>query len=276
MTTLALDTPVLARQYEDLSDKQYNHGKLLLGDLGLVHGQRVLDVGCGTGRLTEYAAGLVGEAGWVVGVDPLPLRLEIAKRRAAANLLFREGRSENLREFQAESFDAVFLNSVFHWLPEKAGSLAEAYRVLKTGGRLGISTASKERPHALEQVVRSVVERAPYDAYPVTSATTPYKVTSEELTALLEQAGFRVRSIEIRSFVDQFDTPATVIDFSRSSSFGNFLGALPDELRLTAIDEIKSELAKLRGPEGIVLTRNLIFAVAEKFDSSSTTRSIAS
>lgn len=264
MTTLALDTPVLARQYEDLSDKQYNHGKLLLGDLGLVHGQRVLDVGCGTGKLTEYAAGLVGEGGWVVGVDPLPLRVEIAKRRTAANLLFREGRSENLREFPAESFDAVFLNSVFHWLPEKAGSLAEAYRVLKSGGRLGISTASKERPHALEQVVRSVVERAPYDAYPVTSATTPYKVTSEELTALLEQAGFRVRSIEIRSFVDQFDTPATVIDFSRSSSFGNFLGALPDELRLAAIDEIKAELVKLRGPEGIVLTRNLIFAVAEK------------
>ncbi|UZR29574.1 class I SAM-dependent methyltransferase [Methylococcus mesophilus] len=273
MTTLALDTPVLARQYEDLSDKQYNHGKLLLGDLGLGRGQRVLDVGCGTGRLTEYAAGLVGEEGWVVGVDPLPLRVEIAKRRGAANLLFREGRSENLRDFPADSFDAVFLNSVFHWLPEKAGSLAEAYRVLKPGGRLGISTASRERPHALERIVQSVVERPPYAAHPVVSATTPYKVTSAELAALLERAGFRVRSLEIRSFVDHFDNPATVIDFSRSSSFGNFLGTLPAALRASAIEEIKSELAKLRGPEGIVLTRNLIFAVAEKLDPSPTTRS---
>jgi arsenite methyltransferase len=264
MTTLTLDTPVLAKLYEDLSDKQYNHGKLLIQALGLGNGSRVLDVGCGTGRLAEYVANLVGDGGHVVGIDPLSLRIEIARRRSARNLSFQVGRSEHLDGFFENSFDAVYLNSVFHWLPEKPQSLAEAYRVLKPGGRLGISTAAKERPHELEAIVQTVIQRPPYDQRPNTFAAPPYKVTSDELSTLLEQAGFRVKSIEIRSFTDYFDSPATVIDFSSASSFGNFLSGLPHFLRTPAIREIEFELEKYRGPEGIVLTRNLIFAVAEK------------
>jgi ubiquinone/menaquinone biosynthesis C-methylase UbiE len=264
MTTLTLDTPALARQYEDLSDKQYEHGKLLIQALDLGPGWRVLDVGCGTGRLTEYVASLVGKAGHVVGIDPLQTRIGIARIRAASNLSFQVGRAERLDGFFENSFDAVYLNSVFHWLPEKRQSLAEIYRVLKPGGRLGISTASKERPHELDGIVQTVLRRPPYARYPDALETPPYKVTSEELSALLEQAGFRVRTVEIRSFTDYFDSPGTVIHFSNASSFGHFLSGLPQFLRTAAIREIEFELEKYRRPEGIVLTRNLIFAVAEK------------
>ncbi|CAI8895287.1 class I SAM-dependent methyltransferase [Methylocaldum szegediense] len=264
MMTLTLDTPALARQYEDLSDKQYEHGKLLIQALGLGLGWRVLDIGCGTGRLTEYVAGLVGKAGHVVGIDPLQTRIEIARARASTNLSFQVGRAERLDGFFDNSFDAVYLNSVFHWLSEKRQSLAEIYRVLKSGGRLGISTASKERPHELDRIVQTVLRRPPYARYPDALETPPYKVTSEELSALLEQAGFRVRTVEIRSFTDYFDSPGTVIHFSNASSFGHFLSGLPQFLRTAAIREIEFELEKYRRPEGIVLTRNVIFAVAEK------------
>ncbi len=98
--SLAIDTPDLAQHYETVSaDRQLRHGRELLERLGLAKGQRVLDVGCGTGLLAEYAASVVGPSGAVVGIDPLPLRIEIARRKAAAQLSFQVGDANRLDEF---------------------------------------------------------------------------------------------------------------------------------------------------------------------------------
>jgi len=75
--SLDLDSPELAATYDQVSVRQFNHGKVLIGALGIKPGERVLDVGCGTGRLGAYVAGLVAPAGSVVGVDPLPLRVAL-------------------------------------------------------------------------------------------------------------------------------------------------------------------------------------------------------
>jgi 2-polyprenyl-3-methyl-5-hydroxy-6-metoxy-1,4-benzoquinol methylase len=71
-----LDSPELASTYEQVSTRQFNHGKLLIASLAPRPGERVLDVGCGTGRLGDYVAQLVAPCGEVLGVDPLPLRVD--------------------------------------------------------------------------------------------------------------------------------------------------------------------------------------------------------
>jgi len=59
--------------------QQFEHGKQLLAALDIRPGQKVLDIGTGTGRLAIYVAGLIGPSGRVVGIDPLPTRIESAR-----------------------------------------------------------------------------------------------------------------------------------------------------------------------------------------------------
>jgi arsenite methyltransferase len=265
MTTLVLDTPELAQKYELLSDKQFEHGKLLIADLALQPRERVLDVGSGTGRLAVYAAELVGTDGSVVGVDPLPLRIEIAERksRAIPNLHFAVASAEDLSRFPDDHFDAVYLNSVFHWLADKRTALREIARVLKRGGRLALTAASKEQPHTLQIVLKELFEQDPFRHFDGNASDSPrFKLDVAETRSLLAEAGFNVISSEIKTFVDYFDEPHTVIDFSASSSFGNFLSALPEPIKQQANLAIQLILDRYRTPKGIELSRNLIFTLA--------------
>jgi arsenite methyltransferase len=264
--SLAFDTQRLAEKYEELStDCQFKNGKWLIEELKIIPGERVLDIGSGTGRLAEYVADIVGPAGFVFGIDPLPLRIEIARRKARPNLVYKVGNAYALDEFAEGGFDVVYLNAVLHWLAEKEEPLQQIRRVLKRGGRLGLTTGSKEHPHRLQQVRREVLSRPPYNAFPESRAGYAHWVSVPELVWLLDRNGFAIDKIEVRDNTISHADADAIIDFSQASSFGNFLGHLPDDLRESAIAEIKRELEAFRTPDGgIRLEGRRIVAVAVK------------
>lgn len=263
--SLAFDTPDLAQHYEQASvDRQFKAGKQLIERLQIQQGAHVLDVGAGTGLLAEHVADLVGKSGAVTGVDPLPLRIEIAKRKARTNLNFAVGNAYDLGGFSAGSFDVVYLNAVFHWLPDKVAPLASFFRLLKAGGRLGISTGSKEHVARLQAIKSEVLARAPYNQYVEPEAGVSHRVSAAELRGLLEQTGFEVSSIEIVPNVIVHASPEAAIQHSQASSFGNFLGHLPENLREQARADILRELEKHRTAEGYRQESARIFAVARK------------
>lgn len=100
-------------------------------------GDRVLDVGCGTGAMTREAGRRVGPDGRVVGVDLNPRMLEVA-RRLAPDIEWREGDAGAL-PFEAGAFDVVTSQFMLMFAPDPAGALREMWRVLAPGGRLAVA-----------------------------------------------------------------------------------------------------------------------------------------
>lgn len=106
-------------------------------------GEKILDVGCGTGGVTLPAKNRVGARGHSAGLDPAPEMIAVAKKKAARAGLeidFRLGVIEAL-PYPDHTFDVVTSSLMMHHLPEhlQAKGLAEIKRVLKPGGRLLIA-----------------------------------------------------------------------------------------------------------------------------------------
>jgi ubiquinone/menaquinone biosynthesis C-methylase UbiE len=105
-------------------------------------GESVLEVGCGTGEIALRARAHVGASGNVMGIDPSPEMINVARRKASEaglNIDYRTGVVEAM-PYPAGSFDIVFGSLMMHHLPEdlKRTGLQEIYRVLKPQGRLVI------------------------------------------------------------------------------------------------------------------------------------------
>lgn len=261
--SLSLDSAKLARDYErDSATRQFEVGKRLVADLGVVPGNRVLDIGCGTGILSYHLANVVGPTGEVVGIDPLPLRIALARTKRQPNLSFRVADVYNLPDLFDATFDVVVMNSVFHWLPEKARPLLECRRVLRPGGRIGIATAMKGSFTRLHQISTKVLSEPPFDRHPRPGPDLTFRVSAEEIRAFFLMTGFVPSLIDMREIERMHPSADAAIRYAEASSFGNFLGHLPPIMHQSARAAIRQRLRPLTTPDGIVQRSKRLFAVA--------------
>jgi SAM-dependent methyltransferase len=110
----------------------------MLDAVAVSDGDRVLDVGAGTGVVARAALQRVGEEGSVVAVDPNEGMLAVAKRLAPA-LDVRRGTAERLPISNAE-IDCVTCQFALMFFTDRAGAIEEMRRVVRSGGRVAVAT----------------------------------------------------------------------------------------------------------------------------------------
>jgi len=140
--------------YEAKHSFVWRFGRELLQVLAPQPGERILDVGCGTGRLT---AEIAGSGAQVVGIDYSPMMISQA-RENFPELRFETQDACNM-PYHGE-FDAVFSNAALHWIQPAEEAAAAMSRALKRGGRLvaelggrgNVRTLVQAAYHALRQL----------------------------------------------------------------------------------------------------------------------------
>lgn len=178
-------------------------------------GETVLDLGSGGGFDCFLAARQVGEAGRVIGVDMTPAMVSKARANAEkgtyGNVEFRLGEIESL-PVADRSVDVIISNCVINLSPDKPRVFAEAYRVLKPGGRLAISdvVASTELPDDMKRNI------ALY-----TGCIAGASLVSD-VEAMLQAAGFSEIRVapkdESRSFIRDWVPGGNVADYVVSAT----------------------------------------------------------
>ena len=185
-------------------------------------GERILDIGCGTGTLTADLAATGAE---VLGVD------RSAEMIAEARTKFPGLRFEvcDARTLPfANEFDAVFSNAALHWIPEAQQAVQGVARALRSGGRFVAEFGGKGNVHHVMQALDSALAQlgiSPDGASPW------YYPSVEEYSALLEQHGLEVRQAAL------IDRPTKLEDGERGFAnwitmfCGSYLDRVPDAQR---------------------------------------------
>jgi len=174
-----------ARLYETVSNLAFLGRRRrvydrLVAASGARTGDRVLDVGCGTGYLTRRAARAVRPGGHVTGVDPSPPVIRYATRKSPADCTFDIAGAEAL-PYPDATFDAVISSLAIHHIAvdQRPSAFAEMYRVLRPGGRLFLADFAPPRNRLALHLVGAL-----------TSHAMSHNPTSE-LVRLAADAGFR-------------------------------------------------------------------------------------
>jgi trans-aconitate methyltransferase len=148
-------------------------------------GERILDLGCGDGALTEK---LVQAGASVLGVDGSADMVRAARARG----LQAEVMDGQRLAFDA-AFDAVFSNAALHWMPDGAAVIAGVYRALKPGGRFVAEFGGQGNIAAIVTAFTAVLKPRGIDP----GRMHRWYPTAERYSAMLREGGFQVQSAAI-------------------------------------------------------------------------------
>jgi trans-aconitate 2-methyltransferase len=187
-----------ANLYDSKHDFVWKYGSDVVSLLALQRGERILDVGCGTGHLTAQIA----ESGaGVVGVDRSP-EMIAAARKAFPNLNFDITDARKM-PFESE-FDAVFSNATLHWIHEPLLVIEGVRKALRPGGRFVAEFGGKGNIRKMQNAFDRALEELHLSR---AGEINPWYYPSvAEYSALLEDSGFEVRLITL------FDRPTCLAD----------------------------------------------------------------
>jgi trans-aconitate methyltransferase len=219
-----------AELYDDKHSFVFEYGENVLELLDVKRGERVLDLGCGTGHLTHR---IQERKGIATGIDSSPEMIKQA-RELYPSLHFEVADGADFK-FD-EPFDAVFSNATLHWILDADAVIKCVYDSLKPGGRFVAEFGGKGNMQHMIAATAGVLNKHNYE--PLSKSSFWYFPSVGEYTSKLEAQGFRV------TFAAHFDRK-TLLQGGREgvgkwlNMFGaTFFEGIPQEEKEQMLNEI--------------------------------------
>lgn len=196
-----------AGDYNQQSSLQKTMAEIQLRKLTLAGNERILDIGCGDGKVTAEIARRL-PTGSVVGVDPSKNMVDFAAKN------FGPPNSPNLR-FQVmdarrltfrDEFHLVVSFNALHWVTEQSEALTGIRNALKQGGRAQLRFVSEGTRPSLEDIIEETRQDAKWSSYFADYQKPFAHFTPDEYQTLAETAGLRVVQIDVEDGSWDFKT----------------------------------------------------------------------
>lgn len=173
-------------------------GETLIPWLNPIAGEKIADIGCGTGDLTQKIAVLGAR---VMGIDSSPTMIAEAKRKYP-KLDFQINACQNLG--YSEEFDAIFSNAALHWVKEAQSAAKSMANALKPGGRLVVEFGGGDNIKHIVSAINSALDNF---GYPKNKEKNPWFFpTVAQYCNILESEGLIIRDLRY------FDRPTALDD----------------------------------------------------------------
>ena len=243
-----------ASHYEQLSDYQKKTGQTLVKFSRVKRGEKVLDLGCGTGHLAAVLSEVVGPEGRVVAVDPDGERVKIAREKySRPNIEFLVADDQT---FPGDSYNLIFGHFVVQWIMNKDALFERVSDKLRSGGRFVFSTfnGTPEFPSDIRDALTTFAgsdfyHRQQYELQAYERASTYQQ--------LAESAGLVVTAVDNRESTTHWRDLEQLIVYFHGASLGLFdLSAVSKEA-LKEYEE-KNNLGSFH------LTRDLLSMIVTK------------
>jgi trans-aconitate methyltransferase len=243
-----------AERYHRVSNPQLEWGRRVLRRLAPQPGERVLDIGCGTGRLTAELMAALGE-GTVVAVDRSDAMLREASRQALApqgphRLHEQNGRvracfvrADGAALPFVDAFDAVLSTATFHWILDHDQLFASVYRALAPGGRLVAQCGGGANLGRL--LARATRLTASPQLSPIFEGWDgPWEFADVATTTMrLDRAGFTAIDVSLEPSDVTFPDRASFREFVSCVCLRDHVSRMPEALRPGFLDAIADEAA---------------------------------
>jgi trans-aconitate 2-methyltransferase len=233
-----------AAGYAKRSALQESMAAEVLASLALDGSERVLDVGCGDGRITVGIAERVPR-GYVIGVDASSEMIAFARQHGLPghpNLQFEVCDARKL-PFRIE-FDLVVSFNALHWIPEQAEALRGIHSALKPAGRAQLRLVPTGERTSLEAILEDTRKSERWAKY-FEGFRDPYlRLTQEQYAELAEDCGFRVLRFhtELKSW--DFETREAFFKFGEVT-FVEWTRRLPEADRAAFITDVLDRYSAL-------------------------------
>ena len=189
-----------ANLYDSKHDFVSRYGEDLIEILDPKQGEEILDIGCGTGDLTEQ---IRLKGAHVTGVDNSTEMIETGRKKYP--LIDFRLHSVTQLPFQNQ-FDAVFSNATLHWVLEKEKAIEQTFKALKQGGRFVAELGGKGNIEHIATALKSSLQKNGF--IDLSKKEIWYFPSIAEYASILEQQGFRV------TFATHFDRETRLKDES--------------------------------------------------------------
>lgn len=235
-------------KYKIASIHQKEWGNTLISELKLKGNERILDLGCGDGVLTEQLS-LAVPKGRVLGIDASAGMIETAKGIIRDNVEF-EQVDINEIDYKNE-FDIIFSNAALHWIKEHKRLLKHAYQALKFQGIILWDFGGAGNCANFIDVVQTKMADGKFTEYFKTFEWPWFMPSKYEYEQLISSIGFSDFSIEEVNRDSHFSDAGEMIRWIDQPCIVPFLTCVPDKAKAVFRDEVIAEMIKrTRQPNG--------------------------